>query len=107
MRLLLVEDDEMIGKAVREGLTQAGFAVDWVKDGRAAELALGNYIHDLVVLDLGLPKKDGMAVLESLRRADNRIPVLIASARDTVHERIEDSKPAPTTTCSSPSTSTN
>lgn len=89
MRLLLVEDDEMIGKAVREGLTQAGFAVDWVTDGRAAELALGNGIHDLVVLDLGLPKKDGMAVLEGLRRADNRVPVLIASARDTVRERIE------------------
>lgn len=88
MRILLIEDDSMIGKAVREGLVQAGFAVDWVTDGRAAELSLSSGAYDLAILDLGLPKKDGMALLASLRRLGNQLPVLIASARDTVHDRI-------------------
>lgn len=88
MRLLLIEDDEMIGKAVRQGLSQAGFTVDWVTDGHSAELALANGVYDLAILDLGLPKKDGMTVLATLRASDNSIPVLIASARDTVNDRI-------------------
>jgi two-component system, OmpR family, response regulator QseB len=88
MRILLIEDDAMIGKAVRRGLSDAGFAVDWVTDGRAAELALDNGVYDLAVLDLGLPKKDGMAILASLRSMGNAMPVLIASARDTVRDRI-------------------
>ena len=88
MRILLIEDDAMIGKAVRQGLTQAGFAVDWVTDGRAAELSLANDVYDLAILDLGLPKKDGMAILTTLRAMGNSTPVLIASARDTVRERI-------------------
>lgn len=88
MRILLIEDDAMIGKAVRRGLADAGFAVDWVTDGRAAELALSNGVYDLAVLDLGLPKKDGMAILASLRNMGNAMPVLIASARDTVRDRI-------------------
>ncbi len=88
MRILLIEDDAMIGKAVRRGLADAGFAVDWVTDGRAAELALDNGVYDLAVLDLGLPKKDGMAILASLRSSGNAMPVLIASARDTVRDRI-------------------
>jgi two-component system, OmpR family, response regulator QseB len=88
MRILLVEDDTMIGKAVRQGLTQAGYAVDWVTDGRAAELSLANGVYDLAVLDLGLPKKDGMAILGALRGMGNSMPVLIASARDTVRDRI-------------------
>lgn len=88
MRILLIEDDSMIGKAVRQGLVQAGFAVDWVTDGRAAELSLANGVYDLAVLDLGLPKKDGMAILASLRAMGNAMPVLIASARDTVRDRI-------------------
>ncbi len=88
MRILLIEDDEMIGKAVRQGLTQAGFAVDWVCDGRAAELSLANGVYDLAVLDLGLPKKDGMAILATLRATGNSMPVLIASARDLVSDRI-------------------
>ena len=88
MRILLIEDDAMIGKAVRRGLAQAGFAVDWVTDGRAAELSLGNGVYDLAVLDLGLPKKDGMAILATLRGMGNSMPVLIASARDTVRDRI-------------------
>jgi len=88
MRILLIEDDAMIGKAVRQGLAQAGFAVDWVTDGRAAELSLANGVYDLAILDLGLPKKDGMAILATLRAMGNSMPVLIASARDTVRERI-------------------
>src|SRR5882724_7840239 len=88
MRILLVEDDAMIGKAICQGLAQAGFAVDWVTDGRAAELSLANDVYDLTVLDLGLPKKDGMLILDTLRQAGNSIPVLVASARDTVRDRI-------------------
>jgi two-component system response regulator QseB len=88
MRILLIEDDEMIGKAVRKGLAQAGFTVDWVCDGRAAELALINGVYDLAVLDLGLPKKDGMDILEALRGRGDSTPVLIASARDAVSDRI-------------------
>ena len=88
MRILLIEDDTMIGKAVHRGLAQAGFTVDWVTDGRSAELALANGVYDLAILDLGLPKKDGMAILTSLRGLGNSMPVLIASARDTVQDRI-------------------
>lgn len=88
MRILLIEDDQMIGAAVRQGLLQAGFAVDWVTDGRAAELSLANDSHDLAILDLGLPRKDGMAILAALRSGGNPIPVLVASARDTVGDRI-------------------
>lgn len=88
MRILLIEDDTMVGTAVRRGLQQAGFAVDWVTDGRAAEAALGDGVYDLAVLDLGLPRKDGMALLAALRAAGDSTPVLIASARDTVPDRI-------------------
>lgn len=88
MRVLLIEDDDMIGRAVHRGLSQAGFAVDWVTDGRAAELSLGNGVYDLAVLDLNLPRKDGMAVLGTLRASRNSLPVLIISARDTVADRI-------------------
>jgi two-component system response regulator QseB len=88
MRLLLVEDDAMVGKALAQGLVRAGFALDWVTDGRSAELALANGVYDLAVLDLGLPKKDGMAILATLRASGNAVPVLIASARDTVEDRI-------------------
>lgn len=88
MRILLIEDDAMIGKAVRQGLVQAGFAVDWALDGRAAELSLASGVYDLCILDLGLPKKDGMALLAALRSKGDAMPVLIASARDTVRDRI-------------------
>ena len=88
MRILLIEDDTMIGKAVQQGLTQAGFVVDWATDGNVAELALANGVYDLAVLDLGLPKKDGMAVLAALRSKGDSMPILIASARDTVRDRI-------------------
>ncbi|HSH91516.1 MAG TPA: response regulator transcription factor [Ramlibacter sp.] len=88
MRLLLIEDDAMIGRAVRQGLGDAGFTVDWVTDGRAAELALGNGVYDLAVLDLGLPGKDGMALLNELRARRDALPVLVVTARDAVADRI-------------------
>lgn len=88
MRLLLVEDDTMIGQGLRQGLGDAGFTVDWVTDGRAAELALGNGVYDLALLDLGLPRQDGMSVLKTLRARGNTIPVLIVTARDAIADRI-------------------
>lgn len=88
MRLLLVEDDTMIGRAMRQGLSDAGFTTDWVMDGHGAGRALANGVYDLAVLDLGLPGQDGMAVLRELRKRGNSIPVLIATARDAVADRI-------------------
>ena len=88
MRLLLVEDDAMIGESVRKGLRQDGFTVDWVRDGRAAEAALDNAVHDLVLLDLGLPAKEGLDVLKAARRKGNTVPVLIVTARDAVPDRV-------------------
>ena len=89
MRLLLVEDDVMIGEGVRQGLRLDGFALDWVREGEAAERALRNNVYDGVLLDLGLPKKDGLDVLKGLRRRGERIPVLVITARDSVSNRIE------------------
>ncbi len=89
MRILLVEDDAMIGESVRTGLQQDGFAVDWVQDGRAAELALESNPYETLLLDLGLPRKDGLEVLAALRRRGNTIPVLILTARDAVADRVK------------------
>jgi two-component system response regulator QseB len=88
MRLLLVEDDKMIGRAMRLGLSDAGFTVDWVTDGEAAGGALANGVYDLAILDLGLPGKDGMTVLRELRARRDALPVLIVTARDAVADRI-------------------
>jgi two-component system, OmpR family, response regulator QseB len=88
MRVLLVEDDPMIGASVQTGLRQDGFSVDWLRDGRAAEAALAAHTYDIVLLDLGLPGKRGDALLAGLRRAGNAVPVLIITARDAVSERI-------------------
>jgi len=88
MRLLLVEDDLMVGEAVRKGLRQDGFAIDWVQDGAAALSALAQEDYQLLLLDLGLPKKNGLEVLKSLRAGGNRIPVLILTARDAVADRV-------------------
>jgi two-component system response regulator QseB len=88
MRLLLAEDDAMIGESVRRGLHQDGFAVDWVRDGRAAEIALAENVHDLVLLDLGLPRKEGLEVLRAMRRRGDARPVLIVTARDAVADRV-------------------
>jgi two-component system response regulator QseB len=89
MRVLLVEDDVMIGESVRQGLRQDGFSVDWVRDGSAADLALRNQGYDAVLLDLGLPKKDGLEVLKQLRHREDKTAVLIVTARDAVSSRIE------------------
>lgn len=88
MRILLVEDDLMVGEAVRKGLRQDGFAVDWVQDGVAAQLALRQEDYALVLLDLGLPQKNGLSVLQELRASGSKVPVLIATARDAVADRV-------------------
>jgi len=88
MRLLLVEDDTMIGEVVLDQLRAEHYAVDWVKDGAMADTALQTQTYDLVVLDLGLPKKDGLEVLRTMRTRKDRTPVLIATARDAVQDRI-------------------
>ena len=79
----------MVGSALRKGLGGAGFAVDWVRDGHSAELAVANAVYDLTVLDLGLPRKDGMSVLSTLRNGGSRMPVLVVTARDAVQDRIK------------------
>lgn len=88
MRLLVVEDDELLGNGLQVGLTQSGYAVDWVKDGQAAGLFLGSGDYDLLILDLGLPKRSGLEVLKSLRDTGSDLPVLILTARDTVEDRV-------------------
>ena len=88
MRLLLVEDDAMIGEGLRKGLRQDGFSVDWVTDGVAAEVALGAGHYDLLLLDISLPRKPGLDILRRLRQQNNPIPVLIMTARDAVAERV-------------------
>ncbi len=89
MRLLLVEDDPMIGESVRQGLRQEGYAVDWVRDGKAAEAALASEDYAMMLLDLGLPRKGGIDVLRELRRAGNKIAVLVLTARDAVSDRVQ------------------
>ena len=89
MRLLLVEDDPMIGEAVQDLLRAEHYAVDWARDGDAADTALRTQTYDLVLLDLGLPRRDGLAVLRDLRSRKDRTPVLVATARDAVAQRIE------------------
>lgn len=88
MRLLLVEDDRMIGESLQKALNQSGYAVDWVKDGDTAELSLKTHTYDLVLLDLGLPKKSGIEVLKKMRSQKNNVPVLILTARDTVSDKV-------------------
>jgi two-component system response regulator QseB len=88
MRLLLVEDDAMIGAAAQEGLKREGHAVDWVRDGGQASAALANGVYEGVLLDLGLPKRDGLTVLRDLRAKGNDVPVIVITARDAVADRI-------------------
>jgi DNA-binding response OmpR family regulator len=88
MRILLAEDDEPLGRALRAGLAQAGFSVDWVRDGVAASNELAATPYNAVVLDLGLPRQDGLAVLRRLRADRNPIPVLVLTARDAVGDRV-------------------
>ena len=88
MKVLLVEDDALLGDGIRAGLTQVGFAVDWAKDGREAELAVTAQAYDAVVLDLGLPRLPGLDLLRRTRASKNPVPILILTARDTVGDRI-------------------
>ncbi|WP_297911676.1 response regulator [Thiomonas sp.] len=88
MRLLLVEDDMMIGESALDALRAEGYAVDWVRDGRAADAAWSTEHYDLVLLDLGLPARDGLQVLKAARERHDATPVLIITARDSVDDRI-------------------
>lgn len=88
MRVLLVEDDPMIGEAIQGALKDASYAADWVKNGQTALTTLGCQHYDLVLLDLGLPGKDGLDVLASIRAKDNPIPLLIITARDGLDDRL-------------------
>ena len=89
MRILLVEDDKLLGDGVQAGLGQSGYIVDWVRDGIAGELALKTGEYAAVVLDLGLPRLSGLELLERLRRGGNKVPVLILTARDRVEDRVK------------------
>lgn len=89
MRILLVEDDPMLGQSIFTALKIAHFTVDWVQDGLAAEHAIGCEDYSLLLLDLGLPRKNGWEILKSLRQRGDGIPVLILTARDSVEDRIQ------------------
>ena len=89
MRLLLVEDDPMIGAGVQRGLKQEGHTVDWVRDGVAAELAVAGGAYEVILLDLGLPRKSGLELLAGLRRKGVATPVLVITARDSVADRVK------------------
>ncbi|HKT73906.1 MAG TPA: response regulator transcription factor [Steroidobacteraceae bacterium] len=89
MRLLLVEDDAMIGDAIRSGLRGDGFVIDWVRDGQSADQVLRTEPFDLVLLDLGLPRMSGLQVLRALRGRHETLPVLILTARDAVSDRVQ------------------
>jgi two-component system OmpR family response regulator len=88
MRVLLVEDDPMIGDAIQGALKDASYAADWVKNGQTALSALDSQYYDLVLLDLGLPGKDGLDVLATIRAKNNPVPLLIITARDGLHDRL-------------------
>ncbi|MEN8506063.1 MULTISPECIES: response regulator transcription factor [Paraburkholderia] len=88
MRVLLVEDDPMIGEAIQSALKDASYATDWVKSGQSALTTLGCQHYDLVLLDLGLPGKDGLDVLSSIRGNDNPVPLVIITARDGLDDRL-------------------
>ena len=88
MRLLLVEDDALLGDGIHAGLKLADHAVDWVRDGEAAHLALLDHEYDACVLDLGLPKRDGLSVLRALRERGSRLPVLVLTARDASSDKV-------------------
>lgn len=88
MRLLLVEDDPLIGDGIRAGLRQEDYSVDWFTEARTAEMALQSEQYDLMILDLGLPDKSGLDILKRLRSQGSSLPVLILTARDAVSDRV-------------------
>ena len=89
MRLLLVEDDELLGDAVKMGLTQFGYIVDWLKNGDIACNILKTESFDLIILDLSLPKISGMTLLQTIRQSQNKTPVIILTARESIDDRIK------------------
>ncbi|PVV22740.1 MAG: DNA-binding response regulator [gamma proteobacterium symbiont of Ctena orbiculata] len=89
MRLLLVEDDHLLATSLKHDLEQQGYAVDRAEEGIEAEFMGDNMAYDLIVLDLGLPNRSGLEVLKNWRKRDNRTPVIILTARDAWHERVE------------------
>ena len=89
MRILLVEDDRMIGEALCVALRDAAYAVDWVQDGETALRVLGNQTHQALLLDLGIPKRDGFEVLKKIRANGGNLPVLIITARDELENRVK------------------
>lgn len=89
MRILLIEDDELLGDAAKTGLTQYGYTVDWLKDGESAKRALKSEMFDLVVLDLGLPKLPGLSLLQYIRQEGITTPVIILTARETIEDRVK------------------
>jgi two-component system OmpR family response regulator len=88
MRVLLVEDDRMIGAAVEQALKDAAYAVDWVTDGETAIEAAAAETYDLVLLDLGIPRPDGIDILRRFRKTQPPLPVIIVTARDGIDDRI-------------------
>lgn len=88
MRCLLVEDDEMVGESLRDALRRQSLAVDWVRDGRAADAVLASERFDAVLLDLGLPKKSGLDVLKALRARGDATPVIVLTARDALADKV-------------------
>lgn len=88
VKLLLVEDDQMLGEGLQKALRQTGYSVDWVQNGSDVDLALENTEYALIILDIGLPGKDGFAILKSLRTQKNEISVLILTARDSITDRV-------------------
>lgn len=88
MRILLIEDDLMIGESVTESLRDDGYAVDWVKDGELGLAAISCHQYDLLLLDLGLPRCDGLSVLRKVRQQQNPLPIIILTARDAIADRI-------------------
>lgn len=89
MRLLLVEDDELLGDAVKTGLNQFGYVVDWLRDGEVARAAVKSESFELIILDLGLPKLSGLGFLQALRSDGNNTPVIILTARDSVEDKVK------------------
>src|SRR6267143_929138 len=88
MRVLLVEDDRMIGEAVVQALHDAAYAVDWVKDGQAALLAIETNEYGMVLLDLGLPRRNGLDLLRQVRGKGSTVPVIVVTARDALEDRV-------------------
>jgi len=88
MRVLLVEDDQMIGESLHKALSQSGYAIDWAKDGDTAEISLSTHCYDMMLLDLGLPNKSGLEILKQIRAKKNAMPVLILTARDNLSDKV-------------------